>query len=212
MDVIGGLGALAHGQGQMADGARTGAGLRRAAPSRRTLACAGCASSGRRQAALGWTRPIPASGSAAQASIRWSMCPNPCRGSRRSSSPYVSACGRPRVSPSVAVEALQIARRSGADVALSIFGAAPPRRAGALTAQQLAAYARQPGVNWYGPSDIAQVWRQHHALLMPTFGGEALPREVLIAAACTRAAIVSDVPGCRDIVPRWRGRPRGPGP
>jgi glycosyltransferase involved in cell wall biosynthesis len=101
----------------------------------------------------------------------------------------------------VAVEALQIARRAGADVTLSIFGAPPKGRVrGSVSAEDLAAHARRPGVTWYGPADIAQVWRQHHALVMPSFGGEGLPRELLIAASSSRPAIASDVPGCRDII------------
>jgi glycosyltransferase involved in cell wall biosynthesis len=100
----------------------------------------------------------------------------------------------------VAVEALRLARLTGAEITLSIFGTARTPGKGRFTADKLAAFAAQPGVNWYGPADIAQVWRQHHALVMPTFGGEGLPREVLIAASSSRPSITSDVPGCRDII------------
>ncbi len=99
----------------------------------------------------------------------------------------------------VAVEALRIARRSGAAAELSLFGAASAAK-GAIPAATLAAWAKEPGVAWYAPADLAQVWRQHHALVTPGLGGDGLPREILIAAAAMRPAIASDTAGCRRFV------------
>ncbi len=48
--------------------------------------------------------------------------------------------------------------------------------------------------------DIVNVWRTHHAALFPSRGGEGLPRALLEAASCGRAAIASDVAGCADFV------------
>ncbi len=36
--------------------------------------------------------------------------------------------------------------------------------------------------------------------VLPSRGGEGLPRTLLEAAACGRAILTTDVPGCRDLV------------
>lgn len=58
-----------------------------------------------------------------------------------------------------------------------------------------------PTVKWKGHSDnMAEIWPQAHLALQPSWGGEGLPMAMLEAGACGRAMIVSDVPGCREVV------------
>jgi glycosyltransferase involved in cell wall biosynthesis len=103
--------------------------------------------------------------------------------------------------PDLAVQALAKARAAGADVALSLVGAPDPSNPKAIPAATLEDWSRRPGLTWYGPTrDIAQVWRQHHVCVLPSRGGEGLPRVLLEAAACGRALITTDVPGCRSFV------------
>jgi glycosyltransferase involved in cell wall biosynthesis len=47
---------------------------------------------------------------------------------------------------------------------------------------------------------VPAVWREHHICCLPSRGGEGLPRTLLEGAACARAIITTDVPGCRDFV------------
>jgi glycosyltransferase involved in cell wall biosynthesis len=44
------------------------------------------------------------------------------------------------------------------------------------------------------------VWRDHHVCCLPSRGGEGLPRTLLEGAACGRAIVTTDVPGCRALV------------
>jgi glycosyltransferase involved in cell wall biosynthesis len=44
------------------------------------------------------------------------------------------------------------------------------------------------------------VWREHHVCCLPSRGGEGLPRTLLEGAACGRAMVTTDVPGCRAFV------------
>lgn len=101
----------------------------------------------------------------------------------------------------LAVEAVRLARLHGADVTLSLYGAPDPSNPRAIPASQLEAWSREEGIAWHGhAADIASVWRAHHVACLPSRGGEGLPRTLLEAAACGRAIVTTDVPGCRAFV------------
>ncbi|WP_246505056.1 glycosyltransferase [Microvirga antarctica] len=100
----------------------------------------------------------------------------------------------------LAVAAVGIARSRGAAVELSLYGAPDPSNPKAIPAATLDAWNREPGVTWHGPTDdVAGVWRDHHVACLPSRGGEGLPRTLLEAAACGRALVTADVPGCRTL-------------
>lgn len=48
-------------------------------------------------------------------------------------------------------------------------------------------------------SDIAQIFSQSHIVVLPSYR-EGLPKVLIEAAACGRAVITTDVPGCRDAI------------
>lgn len=101
----------------------------------------------------------------------------------------------------LAVDAVSNARARGADVTLSLYGAPDPANPKALPVALLEEWGRRPGISWHGPTrDIAGVWAAHHLALQPSRGGEGLPRTLLESAACGRAMLTTDVPGCRDLV------------
>lgn len=101
----------------------------------------------------------------------------------------------------LAVEAVRLAREQGARVELTIHGAPDPSNPKAIPEARLREWAARPGITWGGPTrDIEGVWRRHHLCILPSRGGEGLPRTILEAAACGRAIITTDVPGCRSFV------------
>jgi glycosyltransferase involved in cell wall biosynthesis len=102
-----------------------------------------------------------------------------------------------------AVEAVSTARAGGADVTLSLYGSPDPGNPKAIPESTLNAWAALPGINWRGriaQSDVPAIWAGHHLAMLPSRGGEGLPRTLLEAAACGRAILTTDVPGCRDLV------------
>jgi glycosyltransferase involved in cell wall biosynthesis len=101
----------------------------------------------------------------------------------------------------VAVEAVRSARAQGAAVELSLYGAPDPANPKSIPDETLKAWAAEPGIAWHGRTeDIPAVWRDHHVACLPSRGGEGLPRTLLEAAACGRAIVTTDVPGCRTLV------------
>lgn len=101
----------------------------------------------------------------------------------------------------LAVEAVRIARSHGVRVELTIHGAPDFSNPKAIPEATLTEWAARPGIDWAGPTrDIEGVWRRHHLCCLPSRGGEGLPRTILEAAACGRAILTTDVPGCRSFV------------
>nr|WP_324617716.1 glycosyltransferase family 4 protein [Microvirga pudoricolor] len=101
----------------------------------------------------------------------------------------------------LAVDALRIARDRGAAVELSLYGVPDASNPKSIPEDTLRAWGHEPGIHWHGATrDVAEVWREHHVGCLPSRGGEGLPRTLLESAACGRALVTTDVPGCRALV------------
>jgi glycosyltransferase involved in cell wall biosynthesis len=84
------------------------------------------------------------------------------------------------------------------DATLLIAGTPDPANPASVTEAE----ARNPeaGIAWLGyVGDIVSFWSKAHVAVLPS-RREGLPLSLMEAAACGRAMIASDVPGCREIV------------
>jgi glycosyltransferase involved in cell wall biosynthesis len=100
-----------------------------------------------------------------------------------------------------AVAAVRKLRAEGRAIELVLAGAVDPDSRDSLSDGELAALARESGIEWLGHiDDVREVWRRSAIALLPSSYGEGVPKALLEAASCARPIIASDMPGCRDVV------------
>jgi len=102
------------------------------------------------------------------------------------------------------VQAAVEVRRSGAPGAAGVrfvlVGTTDPGNPTSLTEAELAAWARDGIVETWGHrADMPVVLAAAHVVVLPSYR-EGLPKVLIEAAACGRAVITTDVPGCRDAI------------
>lgn len=102
------------------------------------------------------------------------------------------------------VDAARILRRSpfvaNGQVRFALVGAVDAANPASLTHAELTAWAEEGVVEVWGfRSDMAQVLSKASIVVLPSYR-EGLPKILIEAAACARAVVTTDVPGCRDAI------------
>ncbi|WP_226704443.1 glycosyltransferase family 4 protein [Microbulbifer elongatus] len=70
-----------------------------------------------------------------------------------------------------------------------------------LTESEVESLCDKPFVVWHGHiSDMSSIIGRCHIVCLPTTYGEGIPRILIEGAACGRALVATDIPGCRDVV------------
>jgi glycosyltransferase involved in cell wall biosynthesis len=101
----------------------------------------------------------------------------------------------------VLVAAQQQLWAEGFKTELALYGSSDAGAHQAIPEQTLREWNTQPGIAWHGhTSNVVSCWQDADIAVVPSLGGEGMPRAMLEAAACARPLIVSDVPGCRHFV------------
>ncbi len=97
------------------------------------------------------------------------------------------------------VAAQQQLQQQGLDIRLLLAGTPDPANPATITEAEMQAFAQLPGITWLGHvTDIQAFWARCHIGVLPS-RREGLPKSLMEAAACGRALIATDVPGCREI-------------
>lgn len=98
------------------------------------------------------------------------------------------------------VSAHQILKNRGYDFRLLIIGKPDPANPSSISDKEVKEWSQRPGIFYLGYiKDITELWERCHFAVLPSHR-EGLPISLLEAAACGRAMITTDAPGCREIV------------
>lgn len=101
----------------------------------------------------------------------------------------------------VAVRAVRCLADHGRDIRLDLVGEPDRDHKGALSEAALARWSRHPAIRWRGwREDIPAVWREADIAILPSLGGDGLPKALLEAAACGKPIVTTDTDGCREVV------------
>jgi glycosyltransferase involved in cell wall biosynthesis len=99
------------------------------------------------------------------------------------------------------VEAARRLRAANDPIDVTLVGIPDPENPASIPRSQLEAWQSDGLVRWLGyQENIAKVWADSTIAVLPTTYGEGVPKALIEAAACGRAIIATDVPGCREIV------------
>jgi glycosyltransferase involved in cell wall biosynthesis/O-antigen ligase len=101
----------------------------------------------------------------------------------------------------IVVEALRLLRERGFAAELTLCGAPDPDNPSSIPESVLNEWKQRPGLTFAGQvPDVKPYIAACHVLVLPSLGGEGLPRALSEAAASGRALIATDIPGSTEIV------------
>jgi glycosyltransferase involved in cell wall biosynthesis len=98
------------------------------------------------------------------------------------------------------VEAARELREAGVVARFVLVGDTDRGNPTAVSAEQLQAWADEGVIEWWGhQNDMRKVLSQSNIVCLPSLR-EGVPKVLIEAAACGRAIVTTDAPGCREIV------------
>lgn len=99
------------------------------------------------------------------------------------------------------VKAAEMLRAEGTQARFALVGDTDLENPAAVPRIQLEAWKKSDIVEWWGWKDhMPTVLGQSHIFCLPSFYGEGIPKVLIEAAACGRAIVTTDSPGCREVV------------
>lgn len=98
-------------------------------------------------------------------------------------------------------EFVEVARRLQGRARFRVVGYEEASSPLNVPAAKLAAWQAEGLIEWAGrQDDMAAVYAASSIVCLPSTYGEGIPKVLIEAAACGRACITTDTPGCREIV------------
>lgn len=99
------------------------------------------------------------------------------------------------------VHAARLLKQRGASARFCLVGTVDPANPTSLTDAELSQWASEGVVELWGHRlDMPRVLAAAQVVVLPSYYGEGLPKVLIEAAACGRAVVTTDHPGCRDAI------------
>jgi glycosyltransferase involved in cell wall biosynthesis len=99
------------------------------------------------------------------------------------------------------VEAAKLLRAKGVAARFVLAGDTDLNNPTCVPRRQLLDWQNSGIVEWWGhQQDMPNLFKHANLVCLPSHGGEGVPKVLMEAAACGRAIVTTDVPGCREIV------------
>jgi len=113
------------------------------------------------------------------------------------------------------VNAAKILHERGVNARFVLVGVPDHQNPSAIPESQLKAWHTNGHIEWWSHQDnMPKVIHQAHIVCLPSYYREGVPKILIEAAACGRAIVTTDAPGCREIVRHGKNgllvRPRDP--
>lgn len=98
------------------------------------------------------------------------------------------------------IEASRILKKRNIDVIMRLVGSPDPGNSTSVTEAELSSWVKEGIIESLGyREDIAVQYAAANIVCLPSYR-EGLPKGLIEAAACGRAVVTTDVPGCRDAI------------
>lgn len=98
------------------------------------------------------------------------------------------------------VQAARLLRERGVPVTMQLVGGVDAGNPASATQEDVEAWRREGCVEALGErADVPTLYAAAHIAVLPSYR-EGLPKSLIEAAACARAVVTTDVPGCRDAI------------
>jgi glycosyltransferase involved in cell wall biosynthesis len=98
------------------------------------------------------------------------------------------------------VAAAQILKAEGICARFVLAGAPDPGNPSSVSEELLQQWQQSGQIEWWGwRDDMLHVFQSAHIVCLPSYR-EGIPKTLIEAAACGRAIVTTDVPGCREVV------------
>lgn len=99
------------------------------------------------------------------------------------------------------VEAARLILSRGTAARFVLVGKSVSWNASSVSDEQLNSWHEEGSIEWWGQcQDMPAVFAQTEIACLPSKYGEGVPRFLIEAAACGKAIVTTDTPGCREIV------------
>jgi glycosyltransferase involved in cell wall biosynthesis len=98
------------------------------------------------------------------------------------------------------VQAARVLKNEGSIARFVLVGGPDPGNPATISDNELKQWVSEEVIEWWGHrDDISQVFAASTMVVLPSYR-EGLPKVLIEAAACGKAVITTDVPGCRDAI------------